>query len=291
VDFRPALVGFGAGGTVIAYGSPLGEAPGVTQPGPPRLALFESDGLSPAWEQSFPEILAGDWCLEHCADESGPRTIAYWLPAAVVAPAGNSLYIVHADAERLTTADLVAGRATTVPVQAGQSLLERLLALSAGTAHAKGPMVGAAKAAVLSSDGARLYVVGETWDAAFDDSGDWESSFEWLDLLEIDALTGRVLGRRPATANELALTPDGKYLVLQSWEAGETRLVKTGGLADEITLAGWQVTPARRVNGSPILLAYSLETGSARMGMVDEPTFEVVHSWPAAGYSAWLAAP
>jgi hypothetical protein len=53
------------------------------------------------------------------------------------------------------------------------------------------------------------------------------------------------------------------------------------------------VTPARRVDGQPILLAASIAMdGTAlEMGVVDERTFQVVNPWPAEGNAAWLAAP
>jgi sugar lactone lactonase YvrE len=127
------------------------------------------------------------------------------------------LYIVHADRDRITVVDLEQGEVRQqANIHPAQSWVGRFLGWLATPAQAKA-VPGTEKWATLNPEGNRLYVVG--LHSAMDRE---RGSQEWawnqvplgLQVIATDDLT--VQQRLDLAANNLALSPDGKWLLLTS---------------------------------------------------------------------------
>src|SRR3990172_2001782 len=155
--FSPRLVQFTAGGaSLVVYGGTVREVDLTNED--PHLVLLDSTSLAKDWETRLAGLADGQiW--QDASDN--PDSVIFWSPAIVFSPEKQAVFIVHADANQLTTVDLALRTTSTVQIRPATSWIERLLALTAGVAHAKG-LNGAIKSAVLSADGNRLYVVGRS---------------------------------------------------------------------------------------------------------------------------------
>jgi len=155
LPLRPELLSFSAAGDeLLLYGQPRGDAPGFAEPDPPRVVVLNAATLETSWEQTLDGGLSGYWCSASCEAEHSQQVYTYWAPAVALAPDRRALYIMHADAERLSTVDWAARDVNTVELGRATSWLEHLLHATAGVASAKGTQVGAFKQAVISPDGA-----------------------------------------------------------------------------------------------------------------------------------------
>src|SRR3989337_864384 len=184
-----------------------------------------------------------------------PDGSAFWSPAIVFSPEKKAIYIVHADANRLTIVDLALRTTGTVQIQPATSWIERLLALTAGVAQAKG-LNGGIKSAVLSADGSRLYVVGESGVTSQDSNGEWQFSNEVLGLQVIDAASGMEIARLETESTDLALSNDGNVLFLHGWSnIAWTDVVEADSLEIVAHLAGRYLISGRLLNGEDIMLS------------------------------------
>lgn len=131
--------------------------------GPPMAALLAASDLSPIWSVQLNGVRDGVFPKKAgTADTQAiyePGAAWFFQPGVAFAPAADVLYVVHGDADQLTSVDFTTRKVRTVDVRPRLSWLEQLLALTAGVAHAKG-MDGITKQAVISPDGKFLYVVG-----------------------------------------------------------------------------------------------------------------------------------
>ena len=300
--FRPSLLNFAQDGKMLViYGQPLSDKPGVTQPPPPRVALLDAATLEPQWEQALREIMSGSWCIETCQGQEGQQLSAYWNPAVIPSKDGRQLYIVHADAEKLTTVDLAARTIRTAAIQTARSWFDNFLALSATVAEAKGGANGVYKYAVLSPDGTQLYVIGSMMTAARSaDNSFWDTTYRVSDLEVIDVQSGRKLAARVMTnreeiseyLQELNLTPDGpRILVVRSDPNNNwwTEVFDAPSLQPVARLEQWRVLVARRGDGQPILLAH--RPNSNQLAVIDPRTFAVVRSFSLESNPGWVTAP
>jgi hypothetical protein len=294
---RPSLLAYRRDGAALAvYGQPLANHPGVSRPGPPRALLVDAATLEVRWETPLPEVLAGHWCREGCQDSHERWLSESWEPAVVPARDGRALYVVHADADRLTTVDLDARAVRTTEVKAERSMLERLLGLVVGVAEAKGGAEGARKAAVLSSDGARLYVTGSTIRSEPDPREGWRITPAALGVQVVETPGGRLIGGAPVEGSGVGvieLTPDGAHLLLRGWEAGNTwtEVLDARSLRRTARLVGWDVVASRRLDGQLVVLASQRGQPTSQLAVLDPTSFEVVRSWSVGTDAGWLAAP
>lgn len=166
------------GRSLLVYGIEYGLSSGVNPR--VRVALIDSRDLKVEWELPLPGVRDGYYRSE--GEE------VWWAPALVFDV--SSLYIVHADADELTTVDFARRNTRTVAIEPARSWLERLVLLTAAEAHAKA-LNGTSKQAVLSADGRRLYVVGRT-STATESEARWRHSTETsLGLKVVDVSNGR----------------------------------------------------------------------------------------------------
>jgi hypothetical protein len=161
LDFPVELLAFNAmGSSLVVYGTPINPPAGMAKPEVPRALLIDSESFETLWEQALPQITSGHWCLQNCENSHELIVFASWRPGVVLSPGGDGLFIVHADEDRLTTLDFASREVRSTSIQEKKSWIERLLALTAGTAQAKAGMEGAFKIATLSPDGSTLYTAG-----------------------------------------------------------------------------------------------------------------------------------
>lgn len=295
IAFQPSLMGYTQDGTTLMlYGQPSGSDPGISKPDPPRVVLMDATILEIKWEQQLPSIASGYWCLEKCDAPHGEQTFADWTPAVVLSPDGHKLYIVAADEEQLTTVDFDTRTVRNVEIQAAQSWFDRLLALTAGVAEAKGGVNGAFKAGVLSPDGTRLYMVGRTMKATRDANGNWQGTEASLGFQVIDVENGRKIASRDSEATWIKITRDGTYLLLGSPGEGGwvVEVLDANSLQSVAGLTKWEVVATRRMDGQPIILAsYQPSESLTRLAMLDPRSFEITHSWSVDTYASWVAIP
>lgn len=121
------------------------------------------------------------------------------------------LYVVEPAGERVTVVDLAAGKVKQRAEIGARSWLERL-GLEKGAAAKM--TAGTRRQAVLSPDGARLYVTGSRDEVSKADDGNWVWRSIPLGLTVIDTAGLRQVGRLDLPVSDLALAPDGRKLLL-----------------------------------------------------------------------------
>jgi WD40 repeat protein len=293
IAFQPSLMGYTSDAATLAlYGQPLGTNPGISKPDPPRVMLLDARTLKVKWEQTLPNVLSGHWCIEKCDASHGEQSFADWTPAVVLAPEHHKLYIVHADEERLTAIDLDARAVKTVEVQKAQSLLERVLSLTATVAKAKGYSNGAFKTGVLSPDETHLYVVGQSMSTALDANGELQETNESLGLEMIQVTNGEKLASAVSEATWIKITPDGTRLLLGNWGSGKINILDTSNLKNVNELGSWDAVAAQTLNGASIILASQSDASLTRLAVFDPLTFNIIRTWSAkTSYATWLSTP
>ena len=141
---------------------------GSARPDPPSVLLLDGETLEIEWTQPLPDVLDG----RVTKSESG--LYFSWSPGVVFSSERQELYIVHADADRLTTVDFQGRSVRSFTISPRPTWIERLLAITAEVAEAKFWPEGARKSAVLSPDGTRLYLIGRTWVRTQNADGEWK---------------------------------------------------------------------------------------------------------------------
>lgn len=223
----PAYVdwfGFLSSGELVGYGTPHGgEDPSAAWPRvmvvhPGRGVIHDlvlegvRSGLSPS-TSNLPEEGQGWYSPGRAWDLERAR-----------------LYVVHADAERLTVADLREGEVATMEVAPQASALGWFWSWVFPPALAKevDPQPHSHKGATLSPDGSHLYVTGSVTEVTWEDGDRWVLEERSLDLevLATDGLTRVATLDLPVTRS--ALSPDGRTLLL------------TGSLTEADSQTGWE---------------------------------------------------
>lgn len=227
-------------------------------------ALLNGSNLQLLWEQTLPEIKLSEGDVSNHSD---PSLAVYYDPAKIFSPDGGKLYIVAADEPTLVTVDFQSRTTTSVNIEPQLSWLQRLLALDIRSVQAK-MLNGIYKMGVPSQDGRYLFVVGQQSVAVKKDNDEIQVDTLPLGLQVIDTQNGTLVQEIETSANRLSLSPDGKLLLLNSWEmTGASEKVWT----DVLDLESWQivqhlngtVSPSRLSDGSQAWLVLGANSGSA----------------------------
>jgi hypothetical protein len=275
LDFYPLNYQFTADGSgIMLFGN--GGAQGATA----HAALLDAQDLTTLWHTELPELRIGQEMPDGSKDINDA---IWWQPAAVFAPQASTLYLVHADADQLTTIDFrtqsLATRALVEPL----SWVEQLLMLTAATAHAK-VANGVTKEAVLSPDGTQLYVTGTRYGL----EEDKEFVQRGLGLQIIDLATGEVRAEIASEAQSVMIDAAHGRIFLHGWTTdkeqpytGEwTEIVEIYDIETLEPIKELQnefLTFARRLDGTPILLGMSAREGrESEYTVLDPATFEVI---------------
>ncbi|MGE5221741.1 MAG: hypothetical protein ACM3PY_04845 [Omnitrophica WOR_2 bacterium] len=211
--FTPYLLRYTPDGAAIVLFGGEDFVPNGTKPKASAQLLSARD-QSVVWEAPLQGIWAGQ--SQPKADSSDP-IFDMWEPGFALTKDGSTLYIVHADEDRLTTVNFARRSVTNADIQPRLSLMDRLLRFGAGVAEAKGAN-GTTKQALLSPDGTRLYVLGMTEQTSVDGNGNFQVNQTPLGLQVIDPGTGTELKKLDTTAAYFYLSPDASAVILNNWQ-------------------------------------------------------------------------
>ncbi|HEX9617713.1 MAG TPA: hypothetical protein VGA03_09855 [Anaerolineales bacterium] len=179
----------------------------------PHVLLFDLDAGLEASDVRLEGVTAGQMRVDTGGANESPYRM--YLPDLAWDLERSLLYLVHADSDRITVVDLAQGEVRRQSdIQPAQSLLERLLGWLSTPAQAKA-VPGTEKKAVLSPNGDRLYVVGlrsEMERKEDSQEWDWRQDPLSVQVIATDDLTE--LQRLDLPVNDLALSPDGNWLLL-----------------------------------------------------------------------------
>jgi WD40 repeat protein len=153
----------GSGLMVYGYRTENPSTVNEANPYPPTVVSLESPDLSPRWQADLEGIRHGivpkDETSGETIDFTQPGQAIYLFPGLTFAPERDTLYVVHADKDKLTTVDFSAQTIDSVEITPELSWMDRLLGLTAGVARAK-VAEGTSKHVAISPDGKFLYIVG-----------------------------------------------------------------------------------------------------------------------------------
>jgi hypothetical protein len=297
LPLRPRLMEFsGDGGTLAIYASSRSDEPSLAQPDPPNVFALDGLTLVVRWSEPLGDVAEGSWCVEGCeglASNSGDPRVLYFMPAVAFSPGHNRLYVVHADADRLTRVDLAAQRVSSSPIGPARGRLERVLDLTAEVAEAKYWPEGAKKWAALSPDGARLYVIGRSWDRVQDADGERQIEEIFLGLQVVGAQSGLELATYPLQADWIGTTPDRRLLLLRLGREGLTEVRDAQTLVLVGQVEGWELTPAVSLGGRPVLLLRSrageAPTFPTQLALLRTDPFGPSQTWYRQAEAYWAA--
>jgi hypothetical protein len=284
VNFMPRLLRFSPdGGSLVVYGTPTGSADRAA--GDAQAVLLDGASRETTLEGVIHGLIAPE-------AEDDPLGSEIWEPAVVYAPQQHALYVVHADADRLTTVDFDDRTTFSVEIGPKASWFARLLALTAGVAHAK-TLDGFFKSAVVSPDGRYLFIVAHTADSWQDEDGNWQFTETPLGLQVIDMESGAEIARIDTPARQLFLSADGKQLLLRGWDGSDwTEFLDISSLKIERRLEGQSLMPGMRLDGLPLLLSASYHSnGQTTLAIVDPASYQDIFKGWITYNSYWLVEP
>ena len=281
--FRPLVVRYVGGGSQIAvYGQARGEAPGTLQPPPPQFAALHPDSLDTIWEEDLPDILSGIWNVdqESATDPNELPDYYNWTPGTTTSPDGWALYIVHADADMLTTVDFKVQGIETRPIDIGT---DAPTGQSAGTPSTRSESgwseFGVARESRLAPDRSALYVLTRESNG----TRDVEDDLLRLQVIELAGL--RIVASRTLEAGiTLRVISDGDYILL-SWLGEDpfsatrrhwsTAVLRADTLDTVASYEGWNVAATMRLDGTPVLVALRQDWTDERsmLAVVSSETF------------------
>lgn len=287
LDLSPRRMAFSLeGDALMVYG--VADPDGTGRDSQPYAVLLDAPGLETSWQQPLDGFVDGQWPLEGFEDGQGPQT-AWYSPAVVLSPGAESLYIVHAREDVLTTVDFAARDVRTVEVRPQLSWFERLLSLAAGRAQAK-MMVGTTKQAVLSPDGDRLYVVGVANDTYTGSGGNLQIKETPLGLQVLDVASGAEVAHLDVEGTEVGLSPDGSKVFLRAWSQNlpRTQVVDLGSMSVETRLPGRWLVAGVRLDGEPVVLSANNLSAETALATLAAGSLDELHRWSVPGYAYWI---
>lgn len=176
--------------------------------GPPRVVAVDLKSGRMIGDVSLDSLQVG----QRRNEETGEISYSLDHPGLAWDPDRGRLYIVHPGADRITVVDPEAGKIVAdQDVQPRVGWLERL-GLEARAAAKMVP--GTIRQAVLSPDGTRLFITGMRAEVTLleGDQRRYYSTGTGLQIIATDSL--REAGRLDAPVSDLALSPDGRHLLL-----------------------------------------------------------------------------
>lgn len=277
LEAQPVYLAFSSDGALLTV---YGSAPFLdtqTASDPPVVSIFDGRNLTLIESLVLEGVVEGVTPLD---DESLPEPWLYWSPAVVFSLDGRTLYVIHADRDRLTRVDLETRQITHLDIAPPRSWLERLLTLGVETADAKGAG-GGLRRGVISPDGTRLFAVGSLTEPATDDQGNLSFTTTPFDLLVIDAGSGVELARLETQADEVSLGRGGEEVFLRGWGPGpfgwtEVFDVATLQLADRFDHA--RLFSVRDSAGRWLYLSV-VGSNSSKVSVVDAATGTELAEW------------
>jgi WD40 repeat protein len=284
LDFIPRFMHFTANGKWLAiYGSTGGDA---TEQQPSTFALLLwANHLGLTWRQQL-NILDGS-LLVGAKDQE--KALVSWSPGLAYAVDTDILYIVSANEEKFTILDYINRSVETKDIHSQTaSWLEELLAQTAGTAQAR-TMWGVQKQAILSADGGKLFVTGQTTGTQTG-ANPPEQPAGPLGLQVIDLQTARQTAHLSTRAIDIQASPDGQYLFLRSWDHGTafTDVLRSSSLEIVAHLPGQSLIVTHTFSGQEILLGIQESLTESQVSLIDPHSFHALFTWTTRGKPQWL---
>ena len=251
LDIDPRIVQFiDDGRQILVYGSQYDYTQGTTT-SQAILQAFETTDLTLDWETEISSVREG---VVHTSQENRPDSYQQWFPALVFSPDNTRLFIIHADADRMTTVNLKARTMTTTDMQPRLGWLERFLWATARVAQAKG-LNGTTKQASISSDGKTLFVTGMTGHVKENGAYNWDFESIPLGLQVIDIPEIKIIQQIKSSGNELSLAKDGATLYLRGWngETAWTDFIDTKSLKIMAHIDRRHLFPIQSISGTEII--------------------------------------
>jgi hypothetical protein len=152
-------------------------------------------------------------------------------------------------------------------------------------------MEGTVKQAALSADGRVLFTAGQAMYAEPHEQYGWTIEEEAFPVQAIELETGRSLASfKPDLqyTNNLRLSPDGAYLVLDGWAGQQQRsaIVEAGSLKPVAEVNSWELQTVMRPDGTLTWLGSRMGSSKTTLAVLDPETFEPMQTWKEYGY--WL---
>ncbi|HET7009147.1 MAG TPA: hypothetical protein VFI11_00095 [Anaerolineales bacterium] len=289
LSFDPSMCGFTCssltytrdGQGLLVFGADPGEKPGISPPGPAQVALLEAESLETLWSSQLDGLVLGSWCIEGCDASHEFYVGAHWYPAVVWQASADRLLAFHAEADRLSTIDVARRLVQSVDLVETQTWLDRLMAWGALSAEAKGASQGTERRAVLAPDGSRVFTLGTTYHATPNSDGTWDMWTEPLGLDIVDPASGIRMAHVDTQASDLALTADGRWLLLIHWLASGTisEVVDAATLETRSSFPGWSLQTGRSLEGRSVIMAYVDMETSTSFALVDGRSLELQPKW------------
>ena len=264
--------------------------------GPPQVQLLEVTDLSPRWSSALPDVHDGIFPKDDSvtpANMHEPGRAFYISPGLAFAPDRDSLYIVHADSQQLTTVDFESQTVGTVEIERKLTWFERLLSLTAGLAQAKiGD--GSNRQVSVSPDGRFLYVVGVNSATFHDQQGNWQMEQTPLGLEIVETRDGSLVEHIETDTTEMSISPDGRFLYLRNWgnNTGNIPWTDTFDTARQEIIAHMDkvsANPVLLMNGEFLLAStYSTAETAHHMSILQPDGATVLSEWTDHDYMYWL---
>ncbi|MEZ4868876.1 MAG: hypothetical protein R3C14_46555 [Caldilineaceae bacterium] len=277
------------GSRLYLYG--IDGSPDFTVNPQAHVAIVNSKTLQSEWNAPLPDLRDGFYNPDTTANPHADfEHTVLWEPATVFAPDGARLYIVHADANRLTTVNFADHAIKTNAITQPQSWLERLLTLTARPVEAK-VFNGISKQAAIAPDGKRLYVV--AWERSFH-----ENQYQEIPhgLQVIDLARQTEIAHIESAAASVSVAPDGKQLYLhccvntaaQPYPQEWTDVLSAADWRPLARLEQRAITLGQRLDGAPILLASTFrQDGQWEAAALDPQSLHLIHAWTQAEQDGW----
>ena len=294
-DFAIRKMKFSAqGASLMLYGVPQ-DSSGVTT-GNPVAMLVGAGDLNTLWSAGLPRLRDGLYRKEgQTGDLHAPGQALQFIPGLAFAPRDDVFYIVDAEKDELVSVDFAARTIRAREVHAELSWFEQLLALTAGTARAKGAD-GNEKSAIISPDGRFLYVTSIHNESVKKKDGEWEFNQTPLGLQVIRTADAIETGKFETKANAPLVSADGNYVYLDIWGDGKgapaTQIFDTRQGKIIASMSGFLLTPTHRLNGAPVLVSgYTTNNGRTQLAVFEADSTDPIVKWPASDYAAWIIMP
>jgi DNA-binding beta-propeller fold protein YncE len=304
VGFAIRQIKFTADGkALMVYGPQLAKtgvaANAGVSVGDPKVALLALPDLSRLWLIELSGIRHGTFPKKADStiteDIYHPGAATHYEPGIAFSPNENILYLIHGDEDKLTTVNFADRKINTVDIKAPTTWLDRLLALTADPASAKG-MDGTTKQAVISPDGKYLYVVGSSETFSASTNGDANMSQAFLGLQVISTEDGTLVDHQALDAYQTMLSPDRKYILLTGWNnvgAGIPWMDIYGMASHSILKHIDHVTATliHRLDGEVALISNEyFNNDTCRVAMIDPSTWTMGGGWQGNCIN-WLTTP
>ena len=289
------------GESLMAYGRVLVDrfTENERSQGHARVSLYRASDLSTDWSVELTGVRDGLYALDEndLTSIHAPGNSWYYYPGVVFAPRANTLYVIHAEKDALTTVDFSARSFAMQGFKTQLSWFERFLLIGAITVHAKGGS-GTIREAVISPDGKVIYTAGMKNETHQNSNGDWEFASTALDLQGIRTGDAAIVLDEMLSGDGLRIAPDGDRLFIQGWTGDSSAATPQTMIFDlnegifKPPIRGVYATPARRMDGTLLLVSNeSMSTGETLMGIYDFKNGAWIGDWTSPTLASWLTEP